>query len=653
MLKEDIKTDVSRLSTPWKVSYSPIRSDQKSTNAHFVSQHDTDNSIHLDLSEEVKWLRLEYEIDESLLAKGALEFHFEYRALAPAAGNGPSLKILEYKSGIGKTFCKVCASIARSGKARKLSKHIELPHPPAAEAEYRLAFEFQRPVKFWLDSFNIESNINPIIPSTEVEETDYTGNIPYRNLNYQVSETLRSLNDDMDAQLRKDPSAWVGKMIRVALLLEDYETAQGLSKYFLQSFGTNAAALKLFQNYLLRSYVGTGSFQEALDLIRYLAMYTELSEETFQLARILEPPEPELHKSDYILPSGKADIFNLSRSLEKKKLISFREMLEATPKNYNAFLLWANYYLDIKEDSYIRYINCFFESFKCPYQLCFGSYSENVLKRITFSPIKPIEQRKDGPLVSIIIATYNAESTIDYAIKSIINQNYSNYEILICDDCSTDATQGIISNYKDLPNVRVFASDVNQGPYNIRNEMIKNAVGDFITFHDADDMALPHRITSQVSKMIEQQAEVSLASWVRIKRNGYLVAFKDGAYLRDCLNSIMFSREVFEEHGPYREVLCGADSEFYEKLRGALHPDQIVKLKEPLVLGLWGDSSLTRTSGIEADEIGFRAKARREYSAIAGRQRILGSEIIPEEKVIEAIKSANIYREHQLITEVI
>lgn len=95
----------------------------------------------------------------------------------------------------------------------------------------------------------------------------------------------------------------------------------------------------------------------------------------------------------------------------------------------------------------------------------------------------------DAIYLSIVIAAYNAEKTIERAIKSIINQNVGSYEIVIVDDGSSDGTVEIINNVKERnPNIDIrLISIINSGVANARNIGIKNAVGKYITFMDSDD----------------------------------------------------------------------------------------------------------------------------------------------------------------------
>ena len=120
--------------------------------------------------------------------------------------------------------------------------------------------------------------------------------------------------------------------------------------------------------------------------------------------------------------------------------------------------------------------------------------------------------------ISVIIPTYNGERTIGRAIKSIFNQTYkTNYEILICDDCSTDDTIKKIDNIF-YPNIKVITNDIHTGgPNKGRNNGIKNATGDYIAFLDQDDEWLPTKIETQITKLISNGKELAYSSYITRK----------------------------------------------------------------------------------------------------------------------------------------
>lgn len=103
-------------------------------------------------------------------------------------------------------------------------------------------------------------------------------------------------------------------------------------------------------------------------------------------------------------------------------------------------------------------------------------------------------------MVSIIIPTYNREKEIGRAVWSVLQQTYVWYEIIIVDDGSTDNTEEIIQQFTD-DRIRYIRLEANQGPSHARNIGIKEALYDYIAFHDSDDEWLPDKLELQMSKM--------------------------------------------------------------------------------------------------------------------------------------------------------
>lgn len=92
-------------------------------------------------------------------------------------------------------------------------------------------------------------------------------------------------------------------------------------------------------------------------------------------------------------------------------------------------------------------------------------------------------------LVSIITPTFNSAKFIAETIRSVQAQTYSHWEMLIVDDCSTDATPAIVAAIaKTDDRIRFFPQSTNGGPAKARNIGIEQAKGDFMTFLDADDL---------------------------------------------------------------------------------------------------------------------------------------------------------------------
>ena len=131
---------------------------------------------------------------------------------------------------------------------------------------------------------------------------------------------------------------------------------------------------------------------------------------------------------------------------------------------------------------------------------------------------------KDKPLVSIIIPCYNAEKTIIYSLDSILKQHYDNYEIIIVDDGSNDATYRVTQNYQmahPSKNIRLFSFD-HRGVAHARNKGLDMATGEIIAFIDADDTWLPHKLQMQV-QFLQTNPDVDMIFGdIRFLQNGKL-----------------------------------------------------------------------------------------------------------------------------------
>jgi len=101
------------------------------------------------------------------------------------------------------------------------------------------------------------------------------------------------------------------------------------------------------------------------------------------------------------------------------------------------------------------------------------------------------------PMVSIIMATYNRAHTIERAVKSVLNQTYKNFELIIIDDGSVDDTLNILKKYED-PRIRIYRHDVNKGVTAAKNSGLKQIRGEWFTTFDSDDEMMPHAIETMM-----------------------------------------------------------------------------------------------------------------------------------------------------------
>lgn len=118
-----------------------------------------------------------------------------------------------------------------------------------------------------------------------------------------------------------------------------------------------------------------------------------------------------------------------------------------------------------------------------------------------------------SPLVSIIMPVYNAESYIKEAIACVVKQTYSNWELLIINDGSTDNSLQLAQSYSN-EKIKVYSIE-NSGQCAANNFGYRLAIGDYIKFFDADDVLSPNLLEEQVTALNHSQTAISSCSWGR------------------------------------------------------------------------------------------------------------------------------------------
>ena len=128
------------------------------------------------------------------------------------------------------------------------------------------------------------------------------------------------------------------------------------------------------------------------------------------------------------------------------------------------------------------------------------------------------------PKISVIIPAYNCEKTIQKTIKSVLNQTFADFELIIINDDSRDSTLNILCQIADS-RIKIFSYSHAGGNVS-RNRGIKHSVAEFISFLDADDLWTPDKLMSQY-KALQQNPEAAVAySWTDyIDENGEFLLF--------------------------------------------------------------------------------------------------------------------------------
>lgn len=137
--------------------------------------------------------------------------------------------------------------------------------------------------------------------------------------------------------------------------------------------------------------------------------------------------------------------------------------------------------------------------------------------KLLLSGFDGIERVPD--LVSVIMPSYNTSDYIKESIESVLNQTYSNLELIIVDDCSTDNTDEIIKSIKD-DRIRYYKNEVNSGAAISRNKALKEAKGQWIAFLDSDDLWMPEKLEKQIKFMKDNNYLFSYTNYEEIDMGG-------------------------------------------------------------------------------------------------------------------------------------
>lgn len=119
-----------------------------------------------------------------------------------------------------------------------------------------------------------------------------------------------------------------------------------------------------------------------------------------------------------------------------------------------------------------------------------------------------------NPLVTILIPCYNVEKYIDACLYSIIRQTYSNLQIVLIDDGSSDNTWGELQRYVEKDSRIEIYHQPNQGVANTRNNLIEKVKGDYTLFIDSDDWIEPDMVEFLVAKVLIENADIAMCGMI-------------------------------------------------------------------------------------------------------------------------------------------
>jgi len=209
------------------------------------------------------------------------------------------------------------------------------------------------------------------------------------------------------------------------------------------------------------------------------------------------------------------------------------------------------------------------------------------------------------PVVTVILPVYNNEEDVIRSIKSVTNQTFKNWELLIFDDYSSDNTHKIIKEYLEKINdQRIFLrrNKKNMGCYITLNKALLKAKGEFITRIDSDDVFHKGKLGIQVNFLRKNPGKMGV--FTHYTRGEQNVKY-------NCI-TMMYRRRIIDEVGFYDSVRFGADTEFKLRLFKKYGADSFPIIDKVYYMATIRPNSLTRSAdtGRKDIRVKYRDDAR-------------------------------------------
>lgn len=210
------------------------------------------------------------------------------------------------------------------------------------------------------------------------------------------------------------------------------------------------------------------------------------------------------------------------------------------------------------------------------------------------------------PEISVILPVYNAEAYLRQAIDSVLAQTFTDFELLIVDDGSTDRSAEIIRSYDD-PRIRCLSNEGNKGLIYSLNRAIDEAKGRYLARMDADDICLPQRLEKQVRYLQKNNIAIlatranlinaagnPLPAWSADEANVTFKNIRKFLLNNNCIPhpTVMGKTELFKHYKYHYNQKYSEDYDLW--LRILADGLTIEKLDEPLLLHRILPSSATR-----------------------------------------------------------
>ncbi|MFC1590928.1 glycosyltransferase [Thermodesulfobacteriota bacterium] len=157
-----------------------------------------------------------------------------------------------------------------------------------------------------------------------------------------------------------------------------------------------------------------------------------------------------------------------------------------------------------------------------------------------------------GPLVSLVVTSYNHAEYLDQRMRSLLAQTYPNIEINVIDDASPDASAEVLDKYKDYPNVRITVLDKNQGYAHATNLGVRLSKGEFVMIAECDDFNDPTHVAVLLEKMLAHPTVgVAFCRSKMVDGNGVVwgddFVYREQAFKKMCAGGALIEKKMIQK----------------------------------------------------------------------------------------------------------
>lgn len=223
------------------------------------------------------------------------------------------------------------------------------------------------------------------------------------------------------------------------------------------------------------------------------------------------------------------------------------------------------------------------------------------------------------PLVSILMAVYNADGFLDTAIRSLLAQTWQNIEIIAVDDASTDTSWKMLQDLAtEDARLHVFRNETNTGAYPTRNTALSHASGELITVHDSDDWSHPQMIEVQARALLStKRVKANFSAMTRVLPNLEFSLRPERTnleYVHRSYPSLLIRRGDLDCIGQWDSVAANADDELVQRIRAVWGSTALEDIYPtiPLSFFLRHNASLTEQKDTHLRSLTFGV--RHEYA---------------------------------------